>query len=77
MARNERTEGRRREFSRTGGSQPALVTVGQILDRLWRKACEAEGIDPVAKFVVFSPNNNYANLYNAMVLSIMRTAGRA
>ncbi len=43
-----------------------------ILRNLWRKACEVEGIDPRAKFAVFSPNNNYANFYNALALSLMR-----
>lgn len=55
----------------------APVNVHKILQNLWRKACEAEGIDPSAKFVVFSPNNNYANLHNALMLSVMRSAGRA
>lgn len=53
------------------------MNVHKILQNLWRKACEAEGIDPSAKFVVFSPNNNYANLHNALMLSVMRSAGRA
>lgn len=31
---------------------------------LWRKACEAEGLPIHTMFVVFSPTNRYAELYN-------------
>jgi len=45
-----------------------------ILQNLWRKACAVEGIDPAAKFVVFSSNNNYANFYNAMLAMLFSLA---
>lgn len=41
-----------------------------VLQNLWRKACEWEGIDPSTRFAVFSPNNNYANFYNALARSL-------
>lgn len=34
--------------------------------RLWRRACEWDGIDPDAKFVSFSGNNHWAKKYNAV-----------
>lgn len=81
MKRNDRA-GRGRDLrevriERTGGVRPEPSTVVQMLDNLWRKACAAEGIDPAAKFVVFSPNNNYANMHGALLASVMRMAGRA
>jgi len=31
---------------------------------LWRKMCEEDGIDPAAKFVVFSETNKYKPFYD-------------
>lgn len=33
----------------------------------WRRACEEDGIDPTAQFVVFSEDNKFAAFYNNAV----------
>jgi hypothetical protein len=36
----------------------------KVVKRLWRKACQHEGIDPKEKFVVFSNDNPFNKDYN-------------
>ncbi len=43
------------------------------LKDLWIKACEADGIDPDSKFVVFSKDNRWAKKYNTLALLISQT----
>ncbi len=38
----------------------------QMCDRLYRQACEHDGIDPEAEIAVFNPDNSYAKKYNAV-----------
>ena len=48
----------------------------RVLARLWVKACEEDGIDPTAKFVIFSKGNKYAQMYNRFSLEAMVNAVR-
>ena len=38
----------------------------EMCRRLWRKACEWEGVDPVAEFVGFSDKNPWAKKHSAV-----------
>lgn len=40
------------------------LTLAQTVAVLWKKSCEADGIAPESKFVVFSDGNRFAKLYN-------------
>jgi len=40
------------------------------LKDLWIKACEADGIDPHSKFVIFSKDNRWAKKYNTLACLI-------
>ena len=47
-----------------------------ILKSLWIAACNADGVDPKAQFVIFSPDNKYAKMLNAYSLKAMGDAVR-
>lgn len=50
----------------------ANATQKLTLKQLWAKACEADGIDPNSKFVVFSKDNPWIARYNRAANLVQR-----
>lgn len=47
--------------------QMYIAGLANTARQLWVKACEADGIPPESKFVVFSDGNRFAVFYNLAV----------
>lgn len=47
------------------------MTLGMI-EALWNKACDHDGIEHIAKFVIFSENNPWAVKYNEAMDAFMK-----
>ena len=48
-------------------------TVGEVLQSLWCKACEHDGVPPASKFVVFSDGNPWAEMHSRAMLQYQQT----
>ena len=49
-----------------------LAAMAGTVRQLWKQACQHDGIDPSASFVVFSDGNPYRGFYNSAVEELMR-----
>lgn len=47
-----------------------IAGLRQVVGQLWRKMCEADGIDPKSTFVVFSDTNKYKPFYDKAITQL-------
>lgn len=53
-----------------------IASLRNTINVLWRQCCEADGINPESKFVVFSDGNKYVPFYNKTMTEYMEAVAQ-